>query len=119
LKQSQSDGTAAIFAIAGAGEDFSPEKAKFARSKNAARKIPSINFLVIFFTSFRPVDGLQFKTSLLPVGLLTSSHHSTLKPGIPSARLGFSQPRSMDPPQDLERLWQNNVPLPTDRHPDS
>lgn len=51
FKQSQSDGTGAIFAIAGPDEDFSPVRARFVRSKDEARMIPIINFLVIFFTS--------------------------------------------------------------------
>jgi len=57
FKQLQSDETASTFAIAGTGEDFSPAKARFVRSKSEARKIPSINFLVIFFTSSRLVNG--------------------------------------------------------------
>ena len=60
FKQSHSDETASIFASAGPGEDLSAVTARFERSKIETRKIPSINFLVIFFTSSRSVNGSRF-----------------------------------------------------------
>jgi hypothetical protein len=65
FKQSQPDGTAPIFAIAGLGEDLSAGRTRLVTRKSETKKIPSIHFLVIFFLSFPSVNGSWFTVSTI------------------------------------------------------